>query len=278
MIPLSQPAKVTERKGNIAMFEIEALYPGYGVTVGNSLRRVLLSSLEGAAVTKVKIKGATHEFTTIPGMHEDMIMLLLNIKQLRFKLHGEEPQSATLKTKGEKAVTGALFDLPSQLELANKDLVIAHLTAKNAELEMEIRVEKGIGYVQAEMLKKEKEEIGTITLDAIFTPVKKVSFQVEKMRVGERTDFDKVRLSVETDGTITPEQAFSQAADILVRQFSVVLDGIKEIAEKQTEEEKTAAEKEEKKERKKTEKAEKTEKAKKPEKKKTEVKTKTKKK
>lgn len=272
MIPLSQPAKITEKKGNTAVFEIEALYPGYGITVGNNLRRVLLSSLEGTAATKVKIKGATHEFTTIPGMHEDVITLLLNLKQLRFKLHGNEPQTAMLKAKGEKEVTGAMFELPAQLELANKDLVIAHLTGKEAELELELKVEKGIGYVPSEMLKKEKEEIGTITLDAIFTPVKKVSFQIEKMRVGERTDFDKVRLSVETDGTVSSERVFAQAADILVQQFSAVLNGIKEIADKQLQEEQEAELKMEKKERKKTEKTEK------PAKKKTESKAKTKKK
>ncbi|MBI1971651.1 MAG: DNA-directed RNA polymerase subunit alpha, partial [Candidatus Wildermuthbacteria bacterium] len=140
MIPLSKPATVVEKKGSKAIFEIEALYPGYGVTLGNALRRVLLSSLEGAAVTKVKMKNASHEFTTIEGVQEDVISILLNIKQMRFKFFATEPQTASLKVKGEKEIKGSDFELPPQLELVNKDIHIATLTSKQAELEMEIQV------------------------------------------------------------------------------------------------------------------------------------------
>jgi len=220
MIPLPLSPKVIEKKGNQASFKIEALYPGYGVTIGNSLRRVLLSSLQGAAVTQVQIKGAQHEFSTIPGVMEDVISILLNLKQLRFKIYTDEPQKATLKIKGEKEVKGADFKLPSQVELVNKNAPIATLTTKNVELEMEIQIEKGIGYLLAERRKKGKLEIGVITLDAIFTPVRRVACRVENMRVGERTDFDRLILELETDGTITPEEAFFQALEILTQHFA----------------------------------------------------------
>jgi len=234
MIPLPQPTKILESKQSLGVFVIEGLYPGYGITMGNSLRRVLLSSLEGAAVTRVKIKGVEHEFSTLPGVLEDVIMILLNLKQMRLRLYGEEPQTATLKIKGEKEVKASDFKFPASLELANADLSIAHLTEKSAELEMEIQVEKGIGYVLAEERKKEKQEIGSIALDAIFTPVKRVSSKVENMRVGERTDFNRLTLEVETDSTLTPEEAFYQAANILVKQLEAIESGVKEAAEAQS--------------------------------------------
>ena len=228
MIPLSSQPKIIEKKGNRALFEIESLYPGYGVTVGNSLRRVLLSSLEGSAVTQVKIKGAQHEFSTIPGVLEDVVTILLNIKQLRFKLHTEEPQRAVLKIKGQKVVKGSNFDLPAQVDLMNKDAQIATLSSKTASLEIEILIEKGLGYQPVEARKRGKLEIGTIALDAIFTPVRKVSYRIESMRVGERTDFDRLILDLETDGTISPEGAISQASDILVKHFSLFIEAFKE--------------------------------------------------
>ncbi|HEY4509763.1 MAG TPA: DNA-directed RNA polymerase subunit alpha [Candidatus Paceibacterota bacterium] len=231
MIPLPQPTKIVEQKQNRGVFMIENLYPGYGVTIGNSLRRVLLSSLEGAAITQVKIKGATHEFSTLPGVLEDVVSILLNLKQARFRLYGEEPQKATLKVKGEKEVTCADFEVPASLELITKDLLLAHVTERSAELDMEIQVEKGIGYVPAEERKKEKQEIGSITLDAIFTPIKRVSSKVENMRVGDRTDFNRVTLEIETDGTLTPEEAFFQATEILLKQFEVVKSGVQGVVE-----------------------------------------------
>ena len=173
MISLPLQSKVIEKKDNRAVFEIAGLYPGYGVTIGNSLRRVLLSSLEGAAVTQVKIKGAQHEFSTIPGVVEDVVNILLNLKQLRFKLHSEEPQTVRLKIKGQKVVKGADFELPAQVDLMNKDSQVANLSSKTASLEIEILIEKGQGYEPVETRKKNKLEIGTIGLDAIFTPNQK---------------------------------------------------------------------------------------------------------
>lgn len=222
MIPLPLTPKVVERKGNSALIEIEALYPGYGITIGNALRRVLLSSLEGAAVTQVNIKGVPHEFSTISGISEDAIALMINIRQLRFSIVGDEPQTCVLKAKGEKEVTGADLELPSQLTLANPGAHIASLTSKTAKLEMEIKVEKGTGYLSKESrMGKEKLEIGAIMIDAMFTPVKKVGFKTQNMRVGDRTDFDKVLFDIETDGTITPEAAFSRASEILVNHFEM---------------------------------------------------------
>lgn len=227
MIPLPHKPKIIKQERNKAVFEIEALYPGYGVTLGNSLRRVLLSSLSGAAVTQMKIKGISNEFSTIPGILEDVIQIMLNLKQLRFKIYTEEPQKATLKVKGEKEVKGSDFEIPAQLELVNKDCHIATLTDKKAELEMEIQIEKGTGYFPREARKKEKLEIGTIPLDAIFTPIRRVAFRVENMRVGERTDFDRLFLEVETNGALSPETVFFQAADILVKHFSLFSETFK---------------------------------------------------
>lgn len=231
MIPLPLQPKVVEKKENRALFQIEGLYPGYGVTVGNAMRRVLLSSLEGAAVTKMKITGVQHEFSTIPGVLEDVIMIMLNLKQLRFRFFAEEPQMATLKVSGEKNVTAADFEMPTQMEIVNKKTLIATLTDKKAKLEMEIQVEKGIGYRPREAKKGEKLAVGEIPLDAIFTPVRKISFKTENMRVGERTDFDRLTLEVETDGTMTPEEAFYRAAEILVSHFSLLSESFQKEAE-----------------------------------------------
>lgn len=250
MILLPQQPKIIEKKDNWAIFEIESLYPGYGITIGNSLRRVLLSSLQGAAVTQVKITGTQHEFSTLPGVLEDVITIMMNLKQLRFKIFTDEPQKAILKVKGEKEIKGSDFKLPSQAELLNKSCHIATLTDKKTELEMEIQIEKGVGYEPVERRKKRKEklEIGVIPIDAIFTPVKRISYRVENMRVGERTDFDRLTLEIETDGTITPENAFFQASDILVKHFSLLNDTFKnEVQEgKPKEEKEETAEKEEK--------------------------------
>jgi len=218
MISLPKSVKIVEKKKNYAKFEIEGLWPGYGVTIGNSLRRVLLSSLEGGAITKMKIKGVSHEFSTIPGILEDAITIMQNLKAMRFRIFSEEPQKANLKVKGEKKVKGSDFTLPPQLELTNPDCHIATLTANSAKLEMEIWVEKGVGYLARE-LRKEKTEIGVIPVDAIFTPIKRVNFKVENMRVGERTDFDRLFVEIETDGIIPPEEAFKKAAEILKSHF-----------------------------------------------------------
>lgn len=222
MIPLSHTIRVANKEGSKATFEIEGLYPGYGITVGNSLRRVLLSSLEGAAATEVKIKGVDHEFSTLPGVQEDILSIILNLKQIRFRVFGDEPQKAMLSVKGEKEITAGDFETPSQVEIVNRDLVLAHLTDKTAELEMEITIQKGVGYVSAEAGKGKKQEIGTVALDAIYTPIQKVSYRIENMRVGDRTDFDRVTMEIETDGTMEPEETMRIAAGILSEQFQVI--------------------------------------------------------
>ena len=248
MIPLPSEPKVISTEGNVGVFEIEGLYPGYGVTVANSLRRVLLSSLEGAAPTQVKIKGIPHEFSTLEGVKEDAVMILLNLKQLKFAIHSEEPQTVTLKVKGEKKITASDLKVPSQLEIISKDAPIAELTSKSSELELELIVEKGTGYEPAGDRKKGKEEIGVIALDAIYTPVVKVKTDVKNMRVGERTDFDRLTIEIETDGTIAPEAALHQASEILVQQFGAVADSTKEVVEELKKKTTAKKEKEEEKE------------------------------
>ncbi|MCX6723397.1 MAG: DNA-directed RNA polymerase subunit alpha [Candidatus Staskawiczbacteria bacterium] len=226
MISLPLPPKVIQKKKNQAVFEVEGLYPGYGVTIGNSLRRVLMSSLQGAAVTEVKIKGAPHEFSTMSGVLEDTIMIIiLNIKNLRFKIFEGESQKVTLSVKGEKEVKGSDIKCPSQIKLVNPELHIATITDKKTELEIELTIERGIGYVPKDQVKTKKAEIGAMAVDAIFTPIRNVNFQVENMRVGDRTDFDKLSLEIETDGTITPEEAFFESCDILIKHFNIIFQG-----------------------------------------------------
>ena len=219
-ITLPKKPKVITKDNFKAVIEVEDIYPGYGMTLGNALRRVLLSSLEGAAITMVKIKGVPHEFSTIPSVAEDVMEILLNLKQLRFVLHSSEPQEARLKISGEKTVTAADIECPSQVEVINKSAHIAELTDKGASLDIEMTIEKGFGYVPAEQSKKEKLDVGAIALDAIFTPIRKINYEVEDMRVGDRTDFNRLRVFMETDGTIDPEEAFVKAAKILVEQFA----------------------------------------------------------
>lgn len=185
-----------------------------------------MSSLEGAAITQVKIDGVSHEFSTIPGVVEDVVMILLNLKKLTFKCFSDEPQTITLRQKGEKEITGGDFKLTSEVELSNTKEHIATLTKGSAELKIEAKVEKGIGYEPVEMREVPKSEIGVMQIDAIFTPVRKVSLKVENMRVGKRTDFDLLKLEIETDGTVTPEEALKQATDVLLSQFSVISAGI----------------------------------------------------
>ena len=222
MIPLPQQPKIVLEDGNRAVFEIEALWPGYGQTIGNAIRRVLLSSLEGAAITTAKIEGVQHEFSTLPGVLEDMVELTLNLKRVRFRMHGPGPYTATLSAKGDKRVTAADIKTPSQLEMVNPEQYIAMLTDKKAALVMDLTVEKGIGYQPMGTRQKEKVEIGTIALDAAFSPLRVVNYEVENMRVGDRTDFNLIRFHIETDGSISPYEAFSQAAKILQEQLTVL--------------------------------------------------------
>lgn len=222
-ITLPSKYKLIRSEGNSAVFEIENLYPGYGITIGNALRRVLLSSLKGSSVTLVKIKGVSHEFSTVPHVIEDVVEIILNLKQIRFKLEGDEAQTVTLKVKGEKEVTAADITTPSQVKVINDDIHIATLTDKKAELEIEMTIEKGLGYVPVEQRRKEKLEIGAIAVDAIFTPIRKVNYEVENMRVGDRTDFNRIKLFVETDGSIDPEESLQKAVSILINQFSSII-------------------------------------------------------
>jgi DNA-directed RNA polymerase subunit alpha len=233
-IPLPQKTKIIKKEANRAIFEIGGCYPGYGITLGNVFRRVLLSSLPGAAVTAVKIKGVSHEFSTIPHLLEDVIQIVLNLKQIRFKVHSQEalPIRIGLKVSGEKEVKAKDIKLTSELEIINTDTHIATLTDKKAKLEMEIEVDSGLGYMPVEQRKKEKLEIGAIAIDAIFTPIKKVNYEIENMRVGERTDFNRLKIDIETDGTISPEEAFAKAADILVEHFQLFVGEKKEEKER----------------------------------------------
>lgn len=208
--------------GRKGVFDIEGLFPGYGLTLGNSLRRVLLSSLPGASVTQFKVKGVLHEFSTIPGVMEDVVEIGMNLKKLRFKFTADEPQVLTLKVKGEKEVTGADVEANAQAEIVNPEVKLFTVTDKKADVEIELTVEKGLGYVPVERRKAGKLEIGVIALDAIFTPVTNVSLNVENMRVGDRTDYNRLELVVETDGSVTPSEAVHKASRILVDHFTKI--------------------------------------------------------
>lgn len=220
---------VTEDEQN-GTYEIEGLYPGYGHTLGNSLRRIILSSLPGAAITAVKIAGADHEFATLPGVKEDVIAILLNLKKIRFQLDGVGPETAVIKVKGAKTITGADIETPGGLEVLNKDQFICESTEKSATVEVEITVERGLGFVSKDKHHKEKVSTGTILVDAVFTPIRKASYEVENMRVGDRTDHNRLRVSIQTDGTLSPRTALESSIKTMLTQLRAVLD-LKEIAE-----------------------------------------------
>lgn len=244
----SKPRIVEEKEFN-GVYEIDGLYPGYGHTLGNSLRRIILSSLPGNAITRVKISGAAHEFATIDGIEEDVITILLNLKRVRIKMHTTEPQTLTLKKKGEGVVTAGDIDAPGQVEIMNPDQVIAHLSGKGSELEIEMTVEHGLGFVRRDQREKEKMNIGEIALDANFSPIRRATYEVENMRVEDRTDFNRLRLVIETDGTLTPKEALEQSIEIMIRQLSAVVgfesDKIMEEARKEATPEPEAKKKEE---------------------------------
>lgn len=229
----SKPRVVTETETS-ASFEIDGLFPGYGHTLGNSLRRIILSSLTGAAVTSVKIDDVPHEFSTIDGVEEDVITILLNLKRVRFSMTGNEPQVLKLSKKGEGPVTAKDIEKTGQVEILNPDQHIAKLTSKNASLSMEITVEKGLGYVPRELREENKAEIGTIQLDATFTPIRRVNYEVENMRVGDRTDFNRLRIFIETDGAITPRQALERSVEIMIHQLKAIV-GFKDLHEEEVE-------------------------------------------
>jgi DNA-directed RNA polymerase subunit alpha len=220
-IPRIVHEEVEDTRG---VFVIEPLDRGFGYTFGNSLRRVLLSSLEGAAVTSVKIEGVAHEFTTLPGVREDVTDILLNFKNLICRLHGESPEiEVRLSKKGTGAVKASDIEAPAELEILNPDLEIANLSDKG-KLEVTLTIGRGRGYVPAELNRGPEHTIGVIPIDSIFSPVRRVSYDVEAARVGQRTDYDKLRIDVTTDGSIDPRESIGQAAEILIRQLAIFTD------------------------------------------------------
>ncbi|EKD59020.1 MAG: DNA-directed RNA polymerase subunit alpha [uncultured bacterium] len=230
-VSLPQKPKYTPIDEKSGKFEIMGCYPGYGMTLGNALRRVLLASLKGSAITAVKIKGVSHEFSTMDGVMEDVVQIILNLKKIRFRMHSDEPVKVSLKFKGEGKVTAAEIKCPSSVEVVNMDQIIATVTDKKVELEMELEISNGLGYVPIDQQNRPEKEIGVIAIDAVYTPISRVNYEVENMRVGKRTDYNKITLEVVTDGSITPEEAFTKAVTILVEQFSV-LGGIEIVEEK----------------------------------------------
>jgi DNA-directed RNA polymerase subunit alpha len=218
MIELENPQiEPVEEAGTYAKYEAGPLQAGYGVTLGNALRRVLLSSLEGAAVTSIQIRDVYQEFSTIPGVKEDVTQIVLNVKKLRLKSYAAHPVQLRLIKSGAGAVTAADIAESADVEIVNPDLVLMTLDTDDVTIELDLTVERGVGYLGAE--RAEALPIGVIAVDAIFTPVKKVNYWVEGMRVGQMTNYDKLTIEIETDGTITPEEALSRSAEILVNQF-----------------------------------------------------------
>ncbi len=226
-IVLPSKPKIVSESGFTGSYEIDGLYPGYGHTLGNSLRRIILSSLPGSAVTAVKIANVSHEFSTIAGVKEDVITILLNLKRIRFGMSTIEPQTLVLKVKGVKNVTAEDIKVSGGVSILNPEQPIATLTDKGAELDVEIKVEKGLGFVSKENLEKNRVDIGQITLDAIFTPIRRVSYEVENMRVGDRTDFNRLKIFIETDGTILPKEALEKSIETMINQLKAIV-GFKE--------------------------------------------------
>ena len=218
----SKPRIVLE-EGNKGVFEIDGLSPGYGHTLGNSLRRIILSSIPGASITSVKIDGVSHEFSTLDGIKEDVIVIILNLKKTRFKMASDEPQTVTLFVKGPKEVFASDIKTGGQVEILNPELYITEITGK-VSLSVEMKVEKGLGFIPKETMQKEKVDIGTIAVDAIFTPIRRVSYEVENMRVGDNTNHNRLRISIETDGTLTPRETLSQSIVTMIYQLKAIVD------------------------------------------------------
>jgi DNA-directed RNA polymerase subunit alpha len=222
-ILLPSVPRVVEETANKGIYEIENLYPGYGHTLGNSLRRIIHSSIPGCSITSLKIDGVQHEFSTIDGLVEDVITLILHLKRINFKMSGDEAQTLSLSVKGEKKVYAKDIICPSQVEIINEDEYVCELSSKSAKLDIEITVEKGIGYMaKTARLKNEKTPIGSIALDADFTPIRRVKYEVEDMRVGDRTDYNRLVIFIETDGSISPRDAFVTSVETMIAQLQVL--------------------------------------------------------
>ncbi len=222
-IILPSKPRIVKEDATSGVYEIDGLYPGYGHTLGNSLRRIILSSIPGASITALSIDGVKHEFSSIDGIKEDVIAIILNLKKTRFKLHGDDAQKATLHIKGAKTITAKDITLPTQLEVMNSDQYVCESTSKDVDIAIEITVEKGLGYIPREILQKEKADIGTIFLDASFTPIRRASYEVENMRVGDRTDHNRLRVTIETDGTISPHEALESSIHTMITQLQSVV-------------------------------------------------------
>lgn len=222
-IVLPSKPRIVSEEGNAGVYEIDGFYPGYGHTLGNSLRRIILSSIPGAAIVSVKIDGVSHEFSMIAGVKEDVIAVVLNLKKVRIRISDGQPHMLTLTAKGVQEVTAGDIEVPGQVELLNPDQHIAELTDKNAKLEVELMVDTGLGYVPKEVIQKERAEIGTIALDAIFTPIRRAHYEVENMRVGDKTNFNRLRVSIETDGTLTPRDALERSIAIMIQQLKAIV-------------------------------------------------------
>ena len=225
-VTLPSKPKIVSEEGKSGTYEIDGLHPGYGYTLGNSLRRIILSSLPGAAITQVKIDGIKHEFSTIEGVKQDVVTLLLHLRRVRVRLSTDEPQILKLKIKGPKTVTAADIEVPGQVEILNPDQYIAEVSGK-ASLDIEITVERGLGYLPKEAVQKDRVDIGIIPLDATFSPIRRVNYEVENMRVGDRTDYNRLRMFIETDGTLTAREALERSIEIMIHQLRAIV-GFKE--------------------------------------------------
>lgn len=225
-IAIPSKPKIVSEESNKGIYEIDGLYPGYGHTLGNSLRRIILSSLPGTAITEVKIAGVGHEFSTIEGVKEDVISIILNLKKVRLVMKDTDSLRIELNVKGPKKVTAGDITVPSQVEIVNKDLYLFEVTTKT-DIKIELKLENGIGFIPKEVLQKDKVEVGTIALDAIFTPIRRVNYESENMRVGDRTDYNRLRITIETDGTITPKEALERSINTMITQLKAIV-GFKE--------------------------------------------------
>lgn len=227
-----RPSKITfeheELQPNYGRFIAEPFEKGYGLTIGNSLRRVLLSSIEGAAITAIKIEGVPHEFFTIPGVYEDVTRIILNLKKLRFKYSGELQKVIHIKKTGSGEMRGADFNVDPEIEIMNPDQIVATLNDSGV-IDMEVQIERGRGYVPAEVNKSNTETVGVIPIDSIFSPIKKVNVKVEDTRVGQRTDFDKLILEIWTDGSISPDDALAHAAKIIKDHMTIFINFEEEV-------------------------------------------------
>lgn len=222
-VTLPSKPRVVKEEDNHGIFEIDGLYPGYGHTLGNSLRRIILSSLPGVAITQVKIDGVEHEFSAFDGIKEDVITLLLNLRRVRLNMFSDEPMTVTLTADKVGVVTASDIKVSSQVVILNPEQKIAEITKKGTKLNMEMTIERGLGYVPREVHQKDKVGIGTIAMDAVFTPIRRANYEVENMRVGDRTDFNRLRLAIETDGTYTPREALEKSIEIMIHQLKSII-------------------------------------------------------